>query len=185
MLAQNQSVLNVGVDAILAEAGVAKASLYRHFGSKDELIVAWLDERQRAWFEFLDQHLRQHAATGEPLSEIDAAFGFLEVWLSRGDFSGCPFMTVFMQRKDAADPVARRARLYGQALFEFFRSRLVTADVAAPAREATALLELFLGAVVAKQMGVGDYAAGSARAAARLVGTLASGAGATTRCSRQ
>ena len=48
-----EGVNNVGIDRIIAESGVAKMSLYNHFKSKDDLIAAWLqqrDERWRTWF---------------------------------------------------------------------------------------------------------------------------------------
>jgi AcrR family transcriptional regulator len=79
-LSQSHSVIDIGINTLLAHAGVAKASLYTHFGSKDELIAAWLDERQERWFGWFYAHLAAHAPSGEPAHEIDAAFGFLEAW---------------------------------------------------------------------------------------------------------
>lgn len=167
-LSQTHSVLDIGINALLAEAGVAKASLYAHFGSKDDLIVAWLDERQQRWFGWFHAHLAAEAADGEPGREIDAAFGFLEAWLERADFSGCPFVSVQLQVKDPAHPAVRKARAYAERLHEFFRSRLLR--LGAPGSLATTLLELYLGTIVVRQLEVGKHPALSARrSAAKLL----------------
>jgi len=167
-LSQSHSVLDIGINALLAEAGVAKASLYAHFGSKDDLIVAWLDERQQRWFSWFQAHLAAVAPGAEPAAEIDAAFGFLEAWLERADFSGCPFISVQLQVKDAAHPAVRKARAYADRLHEFFRSRLV--QLGARGSLATTLLELYLGTIVVRQLEIGSRPALTARrSAAKLL----------------
>lgn len=167
-LSQSHSVIDIGINTLLAEAGVAKASLYTHFGSKDELIVAWLAERQERWFGWFHAHLGGHAPSGEPAQEIDAAFGFLEAWLSRSDFSGCPFISVQLQMKDPEHPAVRKARAYAERLHEFFRSRLAALGLGAPL--ATTLLELYLGTIVVRQLAAGTQPALVARrSAAQLV----------------
>lgn len=167
-LSQSHSVLDIGINALLAEAGVAKASLYGHFGSKDALIVAWLDERQQRWFGWFHAHLAAAAPDADPAHEIDAAFGFLEAWLERADFSGCPFISVQLQVKDAAHPAVQKARAYAERLHEFFRSRLVR--LGARGSLATTLLELYLGTIVVRQLEAGTHPALSARrSAAKLV----------------
>ena len=174
-LSQTHSVLDIGINALLAEAGVAKASLYAHFGSKDDLIVAWLDERQQRWFGWFHAHLAAEAPDAEPAREIDAAFGFLEAWLERADFSGCPFVSVQLQVKDPAHPAVRKARAYAERLHEFFRSRLVR--LGARGSLATTLLELYLGTIVVRQLEVGRHPALTARrSAAKLLGRATRGA---------
>ncbi len=157
-------MIDIGINALLTEAGVAKASLYTHFGSKDELIAAWLDERQGRWFGWLYAHLETHAPSREPAQEIDAAFGFLEAWLDRPDFAGCPFISVQLQIKDPEHPAVRKARAYAERLHEFFRSRL--AELGVRSSLATTLLELYLGTIVARQLARGTRPARSARRSA-------------------
>lgn len=167
-LHQTESVLDVGINALLAEAGVAKASLYTHFGSKDELIVAWLEERQERWFGWFHAHLAAQSTNGQAALEIDAAFDFLETWLSRADFSGCPFISVQLQVKGGGHPAVLKARAYAQRLHDFFSSRL--GQLGAPKALATTLLELYLGAIVVRQLSVGKHPGGAARrSAAKLV----------------
>lgn len=169
VLSETQNVLDIGINALLGEADVAKASLYSHFGSKEALIAAWLDKRQTEWFGWFDAHLASAAAAGEPRAELDAAFGFLENWLRRADFSGCPFVTTYLQLRDAEHPVARQARNYARRLQDFFRERLLALRAKRAAELATTLLELFLGAIVVEQLGVGNHAARAARRSANLL----------------
>jgi len=166
LLSQTENVLDIGINTLLGEADVAKASLYSHFGSKDALIAAWLEKRQSQWFGWFDEHLAKNAATCEPRAELDAAFGFLEAWLSRDDFAGCPFVTVYLQLRDPDHPAGQRAREYATRLHDFFRIRLVALGVRRPRELAGALLELFLGAIVVKQLGAGGHAARTARQSA-------------------
>lgn len=167
-LSRTGSVMDVGVNALLAKAGVAKASLYDHFRSKDELVVAWLDARQTAWFSWFETHIREHAG-GDPDEQIDAAFGFLESWLGRDDFSGCPFLTVQLQLKGTSHPASQQARRYANRLHAFFHERLVSLGADHPERLASALLELYLGAVVVQELGTSDRLARAAREAARTL----------------
>jgi AcrR family transcriptional regulator len=168
-LTEKRSALDVGIDAILARADVAKASLYDHFGSKDGLLVAWLDDRQARWFGFFDAHVAGRAKPGRPESALEAAFDFLAAWFARPDFSGCPFVATFLQVKDPGHPAAVVARAYAARLRAFFRGRLVAMRAPGPDSGADALLELFLGAVVAHQMGVARSPAAAARHAARRI----------------
>jgi AcrR family transcriptional regulator len=170
VLGAQRSVLDVGIDDLLRHAGVAKASLYHHFGSKEELVAAWLDARQLAWFGWLGDHLRLRCPGAQPRKELDGAFGFLEAWLDRDDFSGCPFVSTYVQVKDARHPAGERARAYGSRLLEFFRTRLSALGDPTAASTAAALLGLFLGTVIVGQLAVAPSPARSARlAAARIV----------------
>lgn len=161
------TVLDVGIDPLLRQAGVAKASLYGHFGSKDGLVVAWLDERQARWFGYFDAFVTARAGPADPEGALDAAFGFLASWFERPDFGGCPFVATYLQLKDARHPAAAVAQAYAARLLAFFHGNLAALRVDRPDEVAGALLELFLGAVVARQMGVSSAPAASAAGAAR------------------
>src|ERR1700693_1988252 len=60
----------VGIDTVIAESGVAKMSLYRSFRSKDELIGAWLEERNDRYWGWLDAIVQRHP--GEPRQQLRA-----------------------------------------------------------------------------------------------------------------
>jgi AcrR family transcriptional regulator len=80
----------VGVDSVIADADVAKATLYRHFPSKDALVQAFLerrDERWRAWFADAVERLAP-----DPADRPLAAFDALGEWFGSEDFRGCAFI---------------------------------------------------------------------------------------------
>lgn len=78
-----------GVDALASDAGVAKMTLYSNFGSKDELVVAYLDERDRRFFERLDEEL---AARDDALDRALAVVDLYQRYLDEDGFRGCAFV---------------------------------------------------------------------------------------------
>lgn len=93
----------VGIDRVLAEAGVAKASLYHHFGSKDDLVVAYLESRSEA----MDRSLRELLTGAPPDAHARLEVIFEGVWTSAGaaGFRGCPFINAAAEYPHADHPV--------------------------------------------------------------------------------
>jgi AcrR family transcriptional regulator len=97
----------VGVDRIIASSGVAKMSLYRHFGSKDELVLAFLRQREQRWTE--QQVMAEATRRGQTASQrLLAIFDVFGEWFQRPDFEGCSFINVLLEF-DEPDHPARRA----------------------------------------------------------------------------
>jgi AcrR family transcriptional regulator len=80
----------VGVDLIIAESGVAKATFYKHFPSKDELVLAYLDKVDRAWSGQL--HAAAEAAGPEPADQLVGLFDALGTACRREGYRGCAFI---------------------------------------------------------------------------------------------
>ncbi len=80
-----------GINQIIAEAEVAKASFYHHFHSKEELCVAYLRKRHQDWFSWLWREIEQHESAQERLLSL---FTFLEQWLPNCNFRGCAFLNI-------------------------------------------------------------------------------------------
>jgi AcrR family transcriptional regulator len=78
-----------GVDALTSEAGVAKMTLYSNFGSKDEIVVAYLDARDRQFFDRLDGEL---SSRQDPLERALAVVDLYESYLDEDGFRGCAFV---------------------------------------------------------------------------------------------
>jgi AcrR family transcriptional regulator len=98
----------VGVDAIVAGSGVAKMSLYRNFGSKDELILEFLRMRERLWGrDWLIAEVEARA--DEPAERLLAIFDVLGEWYARNDFEGCSFTKVLFAIDNPDHPVRRAA----------------------------------------------------------------------------
>jgi AcrR family transcriptional regulator len=79
-----------GIDKIIAESGVAKLTFYRHFPSKDDLVLAFLDYRHDRWMAwFVDALARHGAHTGAGLGALPGALG---EWFADPGFRGCAFI---------------------------------------------------------------------------------------------
>lgn len=89
----------VGIDRIVADAGVAKATLYRHFRSKEELVLAVLERREELWSrEWLQRECERRGGT--PATKLLAVFDALDDWFRRKDFEGCLFITTLLETHD-------------------------------------------------------------------------------------
>jgi len=85
----DEGVHTVGIDRVLARAGVAKASLYSAFGSKDELVRAYLEQRDRGVRERVEKRM---AGLASPRERILAVFDSLAERVAQGSYHGCPFV---------------------------------------------------------------------------------------------
>ncbi len=84
-----QGIRSVGIDEIIAAADVAKMSLYRTFPSKDELVAAYLRERDQSYWRWWDEVVARHP--GAPRAQFSALFRSLARRATRSDYRGCPF----------------------------------------------------------------------------------------------
>jgi AcrR family transcriptional regulator len=97
----------VGVDRIIAESGVAKMSLYRHFGSKDDLVLAFLEQRDKRWTKDLILAEARRLGQSGP-DRLLAVFDVFDEWFHQPGFEGCSFINVLLEFDDRQHP-ARRA----------------------------------------------------------------------------
>jgi AcrR family transcriptional regulator len=103
-LFSQHGVRAVGVDRIVAESGVAKMSLYRHFPSKDALVLSFLQEREERWTkDWLGAEVERRA--GSPADRMLAIFDVFGEWFQLADFEGCSFINVLLEFDDRASPV--------------------------------------------------------------------------------
>ena len=165
-----RGIRGVGVDLIADEAGTTKKTLYDRFGSKDELVAAYLSRRADQWVTFLTEHLERHAPQPGPQSVL-AVVDALEEWL-RGQDRGCAFVNAYAEIGGTDHPgnaVIRQDKRFMRNLFV----RLVD-EAGIPASEVVgAQLHLVSeGAIVARTAGGMDEAYDEARAAmTRLLST--------------
>ena len=97
-----EGIRAVGVDAVVERAGVNKMSLYRQFSSKDELVVAYLEQASERFFERFDRSIDQHP--GDPIRQIAQYFEDLTGRASVEGYRGCPFVNVSAEFPDAHHP---------------------------------------------------------------------------------
>jgi AcrR family transcriptional regulator len=92
----HQGTRSVGVDAIIEKSGVAKMTLYRHFKSKQHLVLAFLDRRETLWTEeWLVREVSVRAA--DPKAQLLAIFDAFHDWFQSEDFEGCTFINVLLE----------------------------------------------------------------------------------------
>lgn len=154
-----------GIDRILAESGVAKMTLYKHFRSKDELILAVLESRQQIALDLLASAL-QGLSPREALLRI---FDGLHVWIHEQDFCGCSFINAAAEFQSREHPIHQQAAAFKQAFAAFFREHLLALGVAEVEALTNQLQFLLEGALsMAHLQGPGEQAL-QAKAAARVL----------------
>jgi len=101
----------VGIDAVISSSGVARQTLYRHFASKQELVLAFLERREQEWTRrWLEGEVTQRAR--DPSSRLLTIFDVFDGWFRRDDFEGCSFINVMLEHPDPADAVHRASVSY-------------------------------------------------------------------------
>ena len=156
-LFSRHGVRAVGVDRIVAESGVAKMSLYRHFSSKDELVLSFLQERERRWTnDWLraEAERRGETAAGRMLAIFDV-FG---EWFAIADFEGCSFINVLLEFDDREHRVRQASVQHLSNIRSFLRELAIEAGASDPEALAHQWHILMKGSIVAA--GEGDQLAG-------------------------
>jgi AcrR family transcriptional regulator len=147
----------VGIDRLIAEAGVAKATLYHHFASKQELVLDFLDLREDRWTrKWLATEMERRA--DEPREQLLAIFDVLDEWFHRAEYEGCAFACTLLEFREADDPIRQAAVRHLGVVREMFTEFLVRAGVTNPEQVACQLQTLALGAIVAASGGDRDAA---------------------------
>jgi AcrR family transcriptional regulator len=139
----------VGIDTIIAEAGVAKMSLYRHFPSKDDLIVGYLQESNRRYWDWLDGAV---AGIDDPESKLIGMFEAIEKLATSPECMGCAFQGTAAEFPDRDHPGHQVALAHKESVRRRFATLAGKAGLRAPEELADQLLLLMDGAWVAARM---------------------------------
>jgi AcrR family transcriptional regulator len=95
-LFSRRGIRDVGVDEVITRAGVAKATLYRHFPSKDDLVIAFLERREQRWtLAWVEAEARRRGSA--PEDQLLAIFELFDEWFHRDDFEACSFINVLLE----------------------------------------------------------------------------------------
>src|SRR5262245_34817656 len=164
-----EGVRGVGIDRIIAEAGVAKMSLYKHFPSKDDLILAVLKHREEIVLGFFRSSMERHGKKAK--SPLRAFFAALKDFVESPGFRGCPFQNAAVELADPKHPGAEFVRGHKQRFSEFLGGLVEQTVGKAAAKAACAVAILVEGALVTAVIQGNPDAADVARdAALKLVG---------------
>jgi AcrR family transcriptional regulator len=165
-LFSSDGVNKVGVDAILARSGCAKASLYSNFKTKVDLAIAFLDRRESVWTRgWLESEINSRAT--DPEARLLAIFDVFDGWFRKKTFEGCSFINVLLESK-VESPVRRAAAIHLAKIRAIVRSLAEDANLREPEKFAQAWHMLMKGSIVSAGEG-NRNAAREAKYAARLV----------------
>jgi AcrR family transcriptional regulator len=168
----SDGVHTVGIDRVIAHAGVAKASLYNTFGSKDELVRAYLQHRQQTRQERIRRHLAAH---DDPRDKLLAVFDAQAETFALPGYRGCAFQNAAAESPDDG-PVAgvcQDIRDWTRTLFTDLSREAGATDPEALAHQ---LVLLYDGATVSARMDRDKDAAARAKAIAEtLIAAATSG----------
>jgi AcrR family transcriptional regulator len=141
----------VGMDRILAAAGVTKTTFYKHFESKDDLIMAAIQQRDewemQAWTNAIEK-----MAGDDPKQKLLAFFDVLDIWFNSPDFRGCHFINAAAEFPNPHDPVHKVAAEHKRNTRDYFRDLAAAAGAADPECFADRYTALVEGTLVLRQV---------------------------------
>ena len=140
----------VGVDLVVEKAGVAKTSLYRHFGTKDDLIAAFLEREDADFWATWDRIACQHA--DDAAAELDAHLGWIGERVGRPNYRGCPQINVAAEFPDIDHPARKIAATHKLEMRQRLTGIARRLGVARPDELAGQLSLLINGAFVSSQI---------------------------------
>jgi AcrR family transcriptional regulator len=157
----------VGIDTVLAEAGVAKMTLYKHFPSKEDLIAAVLERRSRELEGLFEKAVAD--AGRNPVKRLLGIFVMMDAWFRMRDFNGCAFIKAVAEYPDPKSKPHQVSAAHKTMLL----TRLTALAEALPAKDpralARALMLLAEGAIVTAHIHERPEAANEAADAAKVL----------------
>jgi AcrR family transcriptional regulator len=152
---------------VIKQAQVAKATLYRHFASKDDLVLAFLQQREQLWTkEWVEAETRRRADT--PEEQLLAIFDLFDEWFHREDFEGCSFINVLLEMNDRKTALGGASAVHLANIRSIIRQLATEAGLHDPEQFAHSWHILMKGSIVAANEGDRD-AARRAQAMGRLL----------------
>ena len=162
-----QGIRATGVDSIVKSANTNKMTLYKHFPSKEVLIVAYLQTRDaELWDRIVEQIERKEQS---PKAKLLAIFDVLGEWITDPDFQGCPFINASAEFPDPSHEVHRVSAAFYRKLQNHMTDLAEQAGAHSPQRLGGQLRALFQGAIVSEQLQRHSGAADDAKSAAALL----------------
>jgi AcrR family transcriptional regulator len=172
-----QGVQAVGIDAIIERSGVARQTLYRHFGSKQELVLAFLERREEVWtYGWLAAEV--HRRERDPRRRLLAIFDVFDEWFRDPAFEGCSFINVMLEYPAPDHPLHQAAASYLARIRGVLKELASDAGIADPGGFARQWHILMKGSIVAAGEGDRDAARRAKQMGRVLLAAVASdGAG--------
>ena len=129
-LLYERGIQNVGINEVIAASGVAKRTLYRHFPSKYELILAVMKHRAAQWLRWFEEAVADRGNTAK--ERLLATFDVLQEWYASPEFRGCPFINAVLEVADASHPAHQVSVEVREAIRTHIRELAFDAGVGNP-----------------------------------------------------
>jgi AcrR family transcriptional regulator len=142
---QESGIQATGVDTLIKSAGVAKATFYRYFPSKDDLVVAWLRDPRTRWLDNLRADVEADGT--DAAGRIPSFFDAVGDWLATGDYRGCPYLNAGVEITDPAHPAQLIVREYLQEVEDYLDGLIAAAGYRHSRTLAAELQTLTAGAI--------------------------------------
>ncbi|WP_108661360.1 TetR/AcrR family transcriptional regulator [Acuticoccus kandeliae] len=153
-----------GVDLIVARSGVAKTTLYRHFPTKEELIVATITRQDERVRDSMRAFVKAHAKS--PGDAIPATFDWLAQWFADDGFRGCLFLAAAAEHTDIKNSIFHAAQMHKRLTLAYLEELAHAAGYTDAKRIAAEIAMLHEGATAVAQFNRDPATALSAKAAA-------------------
>ncbi|MCU1505203.1 MAG: TetR family transcriptional regulator [Microbacteriaceae bacterium] len=150
-LFSQRGVRDVGVDELIARSGVANATFYRHFPSKELLVLAFLERREQVWTAGTIAS-KALARDGSTRDQLLAVFDLFDEWFHRGDYAGDPFVNILLEM-GPEHSLGRASIMYLSNERDTIRKHAEHAGLEDPEGLARSLQILMKGAIVGARMG--------------------------------
>ena len=154
----------VGVDRVVLDSGVAKATLYQHFRSKEELVAAYLQRRSDYWRRHFAEPILSRA--GSPAARVAKVFDTLSRSVSIPGFRGCPFINAAAEYPEKDGPVAEVIQNHRAHVRQLFADVLTPLPTARRKELVDQLVLLYDGTMISAQLDWKPKPHRSAKAAA-------------------
>jgi AcrR family transcriptional regulator len=162
-----KGIRNVGIDEIIATSGVARMTLYKHFTSKDQLVVEVLRHRCERWLSWFRETVERSSPTAQ--AKLLAIFDALDEWFKQPEFRGCPFINAVAELADSTHPGHQVAIEFRQAVRFYIVQLAQEIDIADAETFTEQFMLVFGGAIVMASIEGSANAAHFARQAALIL----------------
>lgn len=153
-----------GMDKLVAESGISKTSMYKHFRTKEDLIIAVLRLRDENFRNWLYRRMEELAET--PRQQLVAMFDALEEWFTEPGYQGCMFIKASSEFQDSRHPIHKQSADHKRMLEDHVTKLAEQAGAPEPGLLARQLLLLKEGAIVTAHLGHTENPARDAKAVA-------------------
>lgn len=167
-LFSRRGIRAVGTEEVIERAGVAKATLYRHFATKNDLVLAVLQRREELWTHgLIEEQSRQRGET--PEEQLLAIFDVMDDWFRlRDGYEGCSFINVLLEL-GADHPAGRACIAHIDHVRDIVRHRALAAGLTDVEEFASSWHILMKGAIILAAVGELDAAVRARRMACTLI----------------